>query len=221
MEPVVVRKSAVHQLLLVLAGAILIVAALDIMAFHWVSSPPEVDSETGEINSTGRSQDRGDLLWGSVLTVTGAGLVIAGAAGAIRRQPVAVVGADGLELRVAGPVRTITIPWGEVAWVHSGSDGDDERVPTRVFLVHVEDAGRYPAAPWGAEWDGDTLMVDAADWTVRPADLVIYANVALTDWRRHHGQIAHTDAGSGPTEAGITTGGEELPGQNGPAETGG
>jgi hypothetical protein len=30
-------------------------------------------------------------------------------------------------------------------------------------------------------------MVDAANWTMRPADLVIHANVALTDWRRHHG----------------------------------
>jgi hypothetical protein len=202
MEPVVVRKSAVHQLLLLFAGAVLIVAALDIMAFHWVSSPPEVDSETGEINSTGRSQERGDLLWGSVLTVAGAGLVLAGALGVMWRRPVAVVGEDGLELRVAGPTKTITIPWGDVAWVHSGSDGDDERVPTRVFLVHVADAGPYPADPWGAEWDGDTLMVDAGNWTIRPADLVIHANVALTDWRRHRGLLEEAAAVVGPTGSG-------------------
>jgi hypothetical protein len=202
MDRVVVRKSAVHQLLLIAAGVVLILAALDIMAFHQVSSPPEVDEETGEINSTGRSQERGDLLWGSVLTVAGAGMVLAGAMGVMWRRPVAAVGEDGLELRVAGPTKTITIPWSEVAWVHSGSDGDDERVPTRVFLVHVADAGRYPAAPWGAEWDGDTLMVDAANWTMRPADLVIHANVALTDWRRHHGLPPDADVSVSPGEAG-------------------
>ena len=202
MDPVVVRKSAVHQVLLLVAGAVLIVAALDIMVLHLVSSPPEVDSETGEINSTGRSQERGDLLWGSVLTVAGVGLVLAGGMGVIWRRPVAEVAADGLELRVAGPTKTIRIPWSEVAWVHSGSDGDDEGVPTRVFLVHVADAGRYPAAPWGAEWDGDTLMVDAGNWTIRPADLVIHANVALTDWRRHHGFLAGADVAPAPTGAG-------------------
>lgn len=193
MNPVVVRKSAVHHVLLALAGALLVVAALDVMVLHRLSSPPEVDAETGEINSTGRTQQRSDLLWGSVLIVAGSGLVLVGTVGTVRRLPVAVISDHGLELRIAGPSKTVTIPWSEVAWVHSGSDGDDERVPTRVLLVHVRDRQGYPSSPWGAEWDGDTLMVDAANWTMRPADVVIHANVALDRWRRHHLDLASDD----------------------------
>ena len=184
MEPVVVRKSLLRQVLLMAAGALLVLASVDIMFGHWVSSPPEVDAETGEINTTGRSQHRSDLLWGTLLVVAGGALLVGGAAGALWRAPAVVIGADDLQLRIGGPRRTVSIPWGEVAWVHSGSDGDDERVPPRVFLVHVTDPARYPAQPWGADWDGATLMVDAGSWTMRPADAVIHANVALAHWRR-------------------------------------
>jgi len=199
MEPVIVRKSLLRQLLLILAGALLILAAVDIMVLHRVSTPPEVDSATGEINPTGLSQQRSDRLWGTILIVAGGVLVSIGGAGAAGRVPAVVIGEDGLRLRVAGFRRSIVIPWDEVRWVHSGSDGDDEQVPTGVLLVHVTDPSRYPRQPWGADWDGATLMVDAGSWDMMPSDVVIHANVVLANWRRRH-EGAAADIASGASE---------------------
>ena len=116
----------------------------------------------------------------------------------LRRSPVAEVGADGLNLRIAGPMRLDDIPWSNVTWVHSGSDGDDEAVPPRVFLVHVADPSPYPAAPWGATWDGNTLMVDADSWNVPPEEVVAHATMALDTARRADERIATTGPRTSP-----------------------
>ncbi len=187
MNPIVVRKSLTRQLRLAACGVLLLLAAADVAVVHLLSSPPEADAASGALTSTGQTQQRSDMLWAALLGVVGGALVVGGGAGAMRRLPVAVVGEDGLELRVAGPGRTVTIPWGDIRWLHTGSDGDDERVPTPVLLVHVTDPSPYPQEPWSAAWDGATLMMDAGGWDMAASDVVIHANVALADWRRRQG----------------------------------
>ena len=50
--------------------------------------------------------------------------------------------------------------------------------------MHVADTEAYPSAPWGAAWDGNTLMVDADSWNVEPDEVVAHARMALENWRR-------------------------------------
>ena len=196
-----VFRSEVRALLMVATGVLLVLVALDVLWVHGVeigdcssesealclrdlAGPPETDADTGLLTSRGRSQQRTDYLWGSVLLVAGFGLAGLGTMSLLRRAPVVEVRDDGLRLRIAGPGSMVQIPWDEITWLHSGSDGDDEVVPPRIFLVHVVDPSSYPSAPWGATWDGSTLMVDADSWNVEPEEVVAHARMALDRWRR-------------------------------------
>ena len=168
------------------AGVLLMLAAFDIVWLHQVSGPPEVDEETGQITSGGLSEQRTDYLWGALFFIAGAGLATVAVAGLASRAPVVLADGDSLRLRVSGPNGYLTIPWNDVRWLHSGSEGDDELVPTRVFLVHVGDPSGYPARLWGAEWDGGTLEVDADSWNMPPEEVVVRARLVLETWRREH-----------------------------------
>ena len=192
-SPMRVRKSLVRHAMMVLAGLLLLVAAFDIMWLHVVAGPPETDQETGELTSRGRSQQRTDYLWGTVFLVAGAALLAFGIAGGVGRVPVAVITDDELRLRIGGPRMFVSFPWSDVRWVHTGSDGDDELVPTRVLLVHVETREAYPDRLWGADWDGATVMVDAHAWEMRPSDVVTHATLALEAWRRRDAVVPETD----------------------------
>jgi hypothetical protein len=154
---------------------------------------PEVDEATEQLTSRGRSQQRADYLWGSALLAVGGVLVAIGTVSFVRRAPVVEVRSEGLRLRIGGPVQMVSIPWSDVTWVHSGADGDDEVVPPRVFLVHVVDVAPFPPAPWGATWDGRTLMVDADSWNVEPDEVVAHARMAFETWHREAEQAAEAD----------------------------
>lgn len=179
-----VYRSATRELLLLATGILLIVAALDVVWLHEVSGPPEVDEASQTLTSRGQSQRRTDLLWGSTFVVFGGGLSLVALGGLAFRRPVVSVRDDGIELRIAGPRRTVDVPWADVSWVHSGTDGEDEAVPPRVFLVHVFDRSAYPEALWAAAWDGSTLMIDADSWSVGAEEVVTHARMALDAWRR-------------------------------------
>ncbi len=186
MTHLAVHRSAVREMLMLAAGILLILAAVDVMWLYEVSGPPEVDEDTGVLTSRGLSQQRTDILWGSTFLVVGGGITLIAAGGLLMRRPVVEVKEDEIELRVAGPRRTVTVPWSNVSWVHSGSDGEDEAVPPRVFLLHVFDASPYPEHLWGADWDGSTMMVDADSWSVRAVEVVTHSRMALDAWRRDH-----------------------------------
>jgi hypothetical protein len=188
-----VYRSASRELLMLCAGLLLVLAALDIMWFHQIAGPPEADEDTGALTSTGRSQRRTDLIWGSMFIVAGGGISLVAAGGLVVRRPVVDVTEDGLDFRIAGPQRSLNIPWSNVSWVHSGTDGEDEAVPPRVFLVHVFDRSHYPDQLWGADWDGTTLMVDADSWSVRDVEVVAHSQMALDAWRRRSQEAAAVD----------------------------
>jgi hypothetical protein len=177
-------RSMLRTFLVLAAGALLMLAAVDVVAAHVVSSPPETDATTGALTSRGQNQRRSDMTWGWSLMLIGGTLVIASAGSAVARRPVLEVRADSLRVRVAGPRRFLTIPYDDVTWVHSAADGDDEVVPPRVLLIHVRSASDYPEPLWGAEWDGNTLVVDADSWSRRPEEVATRVDLALDAWRR-------------------------------------
>ncbi len=179
-----VYRSALRNLLTLAAGLLLLVAAYDVAVSHTITSAPETDEETGALTSRGRSQERTDLMWGTIFTVLGGSAVLFSLASAAFRRPIVEFTPETLRLRVAGPRKFLDIGWDDIAWVHSGADGDDETVPPRVLLVHVTSADSYPQSPWGAVWDGNTLMVEADSWNLPPEDVAAHAVVALDSWRR-------------------------------------
>jgi hypothetical protein len=197
-----VTRSPVRQTMVVLAGALLIVVALDVMVIHNVqfgqcepeptalcirdlAGPPETDEDTGALTVRGRSQRRTDYFWGIPMLLVGGALAAVGAGGLLRRRPVVEIDDNAISVRISGPLQPATvIPWSNVSWVHSGADGYDEAVPPRTLLVHVADRDDFPPAPWGASWDGNTLMIDADSWRIAPEDVVFHARVALEEHRR-------------------------------------
>jgi hypothetical protein len=207
MNTVVVRRRIARQVMMLAAAVFLVLAAFDIIWLHQVSGPPEVDEEAGQITSGGLSEQRTDYLWGALFLVAGAGLAAVAVAGLVSRAPVLVADEEALRLRISGPNGYLEIPWEAVRWLHSGSEGDDELVPNRVFLVHVDDPSPYPSKLWDAEWDGGTLEVDADSWTMPPEEVAVRCRLALEAWRREHqSDLAEPD-------------GAEAPGQTDEAET--
>jgi hypothetical protein len=189
-----VHRSLLRTFLVFIAGVVLVLTAVDVVAAHVVSGEPETDPDTGALTSRGQNQRRSDLTWGWSFLLAGGTLVVASAASALVRRPVLEVRSDALRLRVAGPRRFLAIPFEDVTWVHSSADGDDEVVPPRVLLIHVRSTAAYPESLWGAEWDGNTLVVDADSWSRRPEDVATRVEVALDAWRRHAQPIEAEEA---------------------------
>jgi hypothetical protein len=181
-----VYRSGLRNILTFVAGALLLIGAWDVTVGHALSSAPETDEESGALTSRGQSQRRTDWMFGTVFVVFGGGAVLLSVSAAALRRPLVELTSEAMRLRIAGPQRYVELPWEEITWVHSGADGDDDRIPPRVLLVHVASAEPYPTSLWGASWDGSTLMVDADSWSLPPEDVAAYALVALETWGRHH-----------------------------------
>ena len=188
-------------MLFALAALFLTVAAIDVMWVHRVAGPPEVDENTQQLTTRGLSQQRTDFMWGTFFLVSAGVLTGVAFAGLVGRRPVLELDRDEIRLRVVGPRSFLRIPWGNVRWVHSGADGDDELVPTRVLLVNVYDASAYPRELWGAQWDHRTVMIDADSWNVTPEEIVTHAQRALDAWRRDL-EDADEDQSSSSDDAG-------------------
>ena len=75
-------RSVVRQLLMMAAGLLLLLAALDVVSLHKLSDPPTID-DNGVITSKGRTERRTDLAWGTLFVVVGSALVVVGAGGLV------------------------------------------------------------------------------------------------------------------------------------------
>ena len=180
-----VSKSATRQLLMTAAGLLLLMAALDVVVLHKLSDPPRTD-DNGVITSKGQTERRTDLVWGTLFTVAGAALVVVGAGGMLTGRSVVELEDSGINLRVAGPMSYLEIPWEDVASVRSGRDyGDDGRIPLPQLLIEVHDRAGYPDALWGAIWEGNTLRIDADGWETTPEDVAV--RIELTIGRTQEG----------------------------------
>lgn len=184
MNRLTVDRSPLQLFLMGLAGLLLIVAALDIAWFHWISTSPEVHE--GLITRRGRGQRTADLVWGITFLITGGALFGVAVVGLARRRASIIVGDDGLEVALQGPANARTfIPWADIVAVRTGSEVDPEGGrPLDVFSIELRDTTGYPVAPWGAWWQGDRLVVDGTGWDTGLGEIVVHAQLALERYRR-------------------------------------
>ena len=187
-----VAKSPARQLLLGLAGILLLLSAMDILWLHKVSSEP-LEDDAGQITTRGEAWRRTDLIWGTLFVVTGSGLFIAAVVGLASGKPVAEISDDGLDLRVAGPQKTVTFRWEDLVDVRSGLVDGDGVQPRRILIVEVEDPTRYPFDVWGADWVDGVLHVDADSWADPPEELALRMELELEQWRRRAAQEPQDD----------------------------
>ncbi len=167
-----------------LAGLLLLLAALDVVWLHRLSGPPD-RNEDGSLTSRGIVQRRSDILWGSVMIVGGSIVLLAAVAGLAVRRPVVELTDDELRLRLGAPLReggplaTVAVPWEEVVAIRSATDETDGWQPTRVLVLEVEDVTRLPVDPWGAEWKGGALHIDADSWQVPVEEVALRSQLLL------------------------------------------
>lgn len=177
-----VTKSPFRQFLLGLAGIVLVLAAMDILWLHNVSSEPLVN-DAGEITTRGQAWRRTDLIWGSLFLISGAGLFGAAAIGLASGRAVAEITDAGLELRVGGPHKTVTFAWADLVAVRSVLAAGDGLHPRPVLVVEVSDPSRYPPELWGGEWIDSAFHADADGWSESPDDLAVRMEIGLEQWR--------------------------------------
>jgi hypothetical protein len=173
-----VGRSPLRQFLLGLAGILLVVAAIDIVWVHEVSSPPLTD-DNGGLTSVGLGWRRTDLIWGAVFMVAGVGLFLAGAVGLARGRAVAELSDDGISLRVGGPDTMVLFPWDDIVSVRSARVPGEGRMPRPQLLLAVRDPTRFPYDLWSAEWIDGVLHVDGDTWAEPPEELAVRAALEL------------------------------------------
>ena len=194
MERFSVDRSPLRQFVMGLVGLLLILSAIELVWVHQITLEPETD-DSGQLTTRGQARRRVDLIWGSAFLVTGTGLLLVSLIGLVRHESVVEGTDDGLRLRLAGPQGMISIPWGEVIAVRSGSVSEDGRVAEPVLYVDVEDANAFPADLWGGEWEGNTMRVDAESWAVAPEEVAVRAQIALDRYRRDKGDLVVDEGG--------------------------
>ena len=186
-----VERSPVRQFLAGVAGLLLILAAIDIVWLHRVAGPPSTNPD-GTLTSRGIVDKRMDVVWGSALLVGGTIVLLGAVAGLAIRRPVVEMTDDELRLRVGrgirsgSPLGVVAVPWSDVIAVRSTTDETDGWEPTRVLVVEVVDPYVFPPEPWGAEWNGSQLVLDADGWQVAPEEVAMRAEMLI---RRHGGRV--------------------------------
>lgn len=199
-----VERSAVRLFLMGVAGLVLIIAALDVMSVHLLSTAPEMDS-AGVLTSRGRNARRTDLIWGWSFLLVSVPLFFAALAGLLRRRPLIELDEEGIAMRLTGPGPPDFVPWTEIRSVRSGvSDDADGGRPLSVLMIDVEYPERLPLEPWGARWSGNRLVLDAHTWAVPPEQVAVHAELT----RERHRAVPDPVPDSGPDEdeaASITT----------------
>jgi len=196
MERFSVDRSPLRQFVIGLVGLLLILSAIELVWVHQITLEPETN-DAGQLTTRGQARRRVDLIWGSAFLVTGTGLLLVSLIGLVRHESVVEGTDDGLRLRLAGPQGMISIPWGDVIAVRSGSVSDDGLVAVPVLYVDVVDPDAYPVELWGGEWEGNTMRVDAESWATAPEQVAVRAQIEIERYRRDHGDIV-IDEDEGP-----------------------
>ncbi|KAA3639594.1 MAG: hypothetical protein DWP92_04430 [Armatimonadetes bacterium] len=160
-----------------IVGLILILAAIDILFLHKLSTPS--DGFPAQLTTTGHAQQRGDIILGAALIGMGVVLVGSSFVDLLKRKPVVDVRDDGLYAQIGGKTPDVLIPWSEVATVTSTVESDPYDGATReILVVKVRDKTAVPASLAGAMWHGDELHIDAHDWNRPVTDIALAAQGA-------------------------------------------
>lgn len=170
-------RSSLRLFVVGIIGLFLIVVALDIMFFHWLSTPPEGADTV--LTTRGQAQQRGDMIWGGSLI--GMGVILFGWSliELVRRKPVVDVRDDGLQAQIGAQTPDVLIPWSAVDKVTSAVAVDPYDGSTREELVvTLHNPESIPQALSGAVFNGDELHIDAHDWNRPVTDVALAAQGA-------------------------------------------
>ena len=177
-----------------LLGLLLIVASVDVMFAHWVSTVPE--NTDGVLTTRGQAQQRGDIVWGAVMLGTGTLLFAGALVELVRRQPQCVISAGGIEAPIGSHGDIVTVQWSNVSGVRGELIEDPFDGSRRAHLVvDVVDSDELPHELRGARWNGNELQIDAQEWTKGVSEYAIAAQGALGHYRRMD-EIRHMEAPS-------------------------
>jgi hypothetical protein len=166
-----------------IVGMFLMIAAVDVMLGHWVSTPPEENE--GVLTTRGQAQQRGDIIWGAALLGAGT-LLFAGTVIELgRRKPLVEIREDGIYLAVSTTSDEVVVPWAQIESVGSGVtvDANDGGERTELIIV-VNSRSDLPDDLVGADWDGPNLHVDTHDWSEPTDDVAKAASGALDHFNR-------------------------------------
>jgi hypothetical protein len=191
-------------------GLILIVAALDVMFFHWLSTPP--DGADSVLTTRGQAQQRGDMLWGASLI--GIGVILFGTSliELVRRKPVVDVRDDGLHAEIGAQAPDVLIPWSAVESVSSTIVVDPYDGSTREQLVvKLVAPEAVPHALAGAVLNGNELHIDAHDWNRPVTDVALAAQGARDHAMRLQVAVTPETSPAGMWETRVDMPTEEMP----------
>jgi hypothetical protein len=178
-----VYRSPLRLFAFGVVGLVLLLAAVDVMFGHWISTPPE--NTDGFLSTRGQAQQRGDIVWGSAMIAVGTLLVGGAVLELVRRRPEVEVTPDGLVLAIGSREREVTVAWSTISDVSSAVLEDPYDGSSRANLVvGVVDRSGLLEDPLGATWRGDDLCMDASDWTKPVTDVALAAQAALGHHRR-------------------------------------
>jgi len=177
-----VYRSPLKLFVFGIVGIVLIAAAADIMFGNWVSTPP--DSNDGVLTTRGQAQQRGDLLWGGAMAVTGILLFGASVTELIRRKPAVVIDGEGFTVDT-GVQDGGVIPWSSVHAISSRviSDPYDGSIREQLVIETRNDAP-VPIDMSGFTRYGGTIYVDAHDWANRVTEVALAAQGAHDYFQR-------------------------------------
>lgn len=178
-----VYRSPLRLFLLGVVGLFLIIASIDVMFAHRVSTEPE--NTDGVLTTRGQAQQRGDILWGAVMFGAGTLLFGGGIIELVRRRPVVRIREEGFTASIGTTHPDVTIPWSRIESISSTVTRDDYDGGLREQLVVVvTDRTGIPSDVVSAQWNGNELHIDAGDWTKRVTEVALSAQGALQHFRR-------------------------------------
>lgn len=193
-------RSPLRLFVFGMIGVALILAAVDVMFGHWLSTPP--DSNNGVLSTRGQAQQRGDIVWGAGMVGIGTLLVGGSVVELVRRRPVVEVSQEGVTVAIGSHEADVSIPWDNVRSVTTDVEADPYDGSRRnQLVVDVYDRAGIPEDPIGAHWEGDALKIDANDWSKSVTEIALSAQGALG----HHRRVAEITAMGPPSLTWDTT----------------
>ncbi len=177
-----VYRSPLRLFMFGVLGLLLMIAAVDVMFAHSVSTEP--DNNDGVLTTRGQAQQRGDFVWGAAMIAAGTLMFGIGVTELVRRTPLLEVGEDGISAAIGTTTRDVMIPWSQIESISSAvvRDPFDGGRRERLFL-ELNEPGEVPREVVGAIWEGRTLSIDAHDWT-KPVTEVMLAAQGGLDYNR-------------------------------------
>lgn len=175
METLTVYNSSRRSWFAVLSGGALVVAALDLLWWNWLTA-----GLAGRVFGGEEILEDRERVWAAMILAAGVLLFGWGLVSAMRFRPVLTVGSDGLSIALLGPFRPLVpLPWESISQVFSQPVDDNGSLLPSLTIVLQPNGPRpvLPPHPWGARWTGRRILrVLASDWSVRA---VVVETVAI------------------------------------------